>query len=142
MRAFKFYNLTKIPPVIFHLIRRCSYQHMGFVLLETAPDPDVMGEHRHAEVFWGPFNCFESWRQRLLLYIHQIAAKANHHKTSAESKMPHQYIELLQPLNIANFSAKPNIVFWFQSPRWSQCSTPVIAWTDAGCRLAALGMFK
>lgn len=42
-----------LPPVIFHLIRRCSYQHTGFVLLETAPDPDVMREHRRAEVFWG-----------------------------------------------------------------------------------------
>jgi len=60
------------PPVIFRLIgslATCSYQHTGFVLIETAADLAVIREHRDAEIFFGSLNYFESWRRGLLSYI-------------------------------------------------------------------------
>lgn len=70
----------------------CSYQHTGFVLIETSAGPVVLKEHRGTEFFGGSFNCIETWRQELLLIIYiKVAARANHLKTSTANKMLHQH---------------------------------------------------
>lgn len=73
----------------------CSYQHTGFVLIETEADPVIMKEHRGAEIFLGSFNCLRVGGGHYFYIYIKVTAKANHHKTSTANKMSHQHIESL-----------------------------------------------
>lgn len=48
----------------------CSYQHTGFVLIETTADTVVMKDHRGGEIFRGHFNAFRVGGGGYFYYIY------------------------------------------------------------------------